>query len=120
MDNINNDKINMMHFRKWTEGKNPFLAAMSLMIAGFSKECFELFNSVRKGKRIDGDVPTQADVPMVTIQRILRDKNLTTTELYIRGLEPVRPALEVLSNRNSRPTFTTTIQTPQKQKSEAM
>ncbi|HUN55785.1 MAG TPA: hypothetical protein VMU29_11575 [Smithella sp.] len=47
----------MKHFRKWAEGKNPFLTAMSLIIAGFSKECFELFNSVRKGKRIEGDIP---------------------------------------------------------------
>jgi integrase len=65
--------------------------------------CFLLFESIEKEKRIEGDIPTQADVPMVTIQRILRHKNLTTTERYIRGLEPVRPALEVLSNRNSRP-----------------
>jgi len=54
-------------------------------------------------RHLTASMLAQADVPMVTIQRILRHKNLTTTERYIRGLEPVRPALEVLSNRNSRP-----------------
>jgi hypothetical protein len=57
MDTINKDKTKMKHFRKWTEGKNPFLAAIALTIAGFSEECFELFESVRKGKRIEGDIP---------------------------------------------------------------
>ena len=54
---MKHDQVKMKHFRKWTEDKNPFLATMSLMIAGFSNECFELFNSVRKGKRIEGDIP---------------------------------------------------------------
>ncbi len=61
-------------------------------------------------RHLTASILARADVPMVTIQRILRHKNLTTTERYIRGLEPVRPALEILSNRNSRPTFTTTNQ----------
>jgi len=39
---------------------------------------------------LTASILAQADVPMVTIQRILRHKNLTTTERYIRGLEPVR------------------------------
>jgi hypothetical protein len=47
----------MKHFRKWAEDKNPFLAATALTIASFSQECFELFESVRKGKRIEGDIP---------------------------------------------------------------
>ena len=47
----------MKHFRKWAEDKNPFLAVTALMIAGFSKECFKLFELVRKGKRIEGDIP---------------------------------------------------------------
>lgn len=54
---MKHDQVKMKHFRKWTEDKNPFLATMSLMIAGFSNECFELFNSVRKGKRIEDDIP---------------------------------------------------------------
>jgi transposase len=53
-------------------------------------------------------------------QRILSHKQLTTTERHIRGLEPVRPALEILSNRNSRPKVPTFIQLPQTKKSEAM
>lgn len=47
----------MKHFKKWVKDKNPFLAVMSLTIAGFSKECFELFESIRKGKRLEGDLP---------------------------------------------------------------
>ena len=58
--------------------------------------------------------------PIVTIQRILGHKQLTTTERYIRGLEPVKPALEILSNRDLRPKVPTTIQISQKQKSEVM
>lgn len=57
MDTMNKDNKEMKHFRKWAEGKNPFLAVIALTIAGFSKDCFELFESVRKGKRIEGDIP---------------------------------------------------------------
>jgi len=71
-------------------------------------------------RHLTASILAQADVSMVTIQRILRHKNLTTTERYIRGLEPVRPALEVLSNRNSRPTFTTMNQTLKTRESEAV
>jgi len=71
-------------------------------------------------RHLTASILAQEDVPMVTIQRILRHKNLTTTERYIRGLEPVRPALEVLSNRNSRPTFTTINQTLKPKESEAV
>ena len=71
-------------------------------------------------RHLTASILAQADVPMVTIQRILRHKNLTTTERYIRGLEPVRPALEILSYRNSRPTFTTMNQTIKNKKSEAV
>jgi len=71
-------------------------------------------------RHLTASILAQEDVPMVTIQRILRHKQLTTTERYIRGLEPVRPALEILSKRNSRPAVTTIIQLPQKKESEAM
>jgi len=71
-------------------------------------------------RHLTASILAQADVPMVTIQRILRHKNLTTTERYIRGLEPVRPALEILSNRNSRPPFTTMNQSLKTKESEAM
>ena len=70
-------------------------------------------------RHLTASILAQEDVPMVTIQRILRHKQLTTTERYIRGLEPVRPALEILSNRNSRPKVTTIVQLPQNKKSEA-
>ena len=71
-------------------------------------------------RHLTASILAQADVPMVTIQRILRHKNLTTTERYIRGLEPVRPALEILSNRNSRPPFTTTSQSLKTKESQAV
>lgn len=58
------------------------------------------FHAIR---HLTASILAQANVPMVTIQSILRHKNLLTTERYIRGLEPVRPALEVLSGRHSRP-----------------
>jgi integrase len=54
-------------------------------------------------RHLTASILAQANVPIVTVQRILRHKNFTTMKRYIRGLEPVRPALEVLSNRNSRP-----------------
>ena len=64
------------------------------------------FHAIR---HLTASILAQADVPMVTIQRILRHKNLMTTERYIRGLEPVKPALEILSRRNSRPNAPTTV-----------
>lgn len=51
------NQIKMKHFRKWAEGKNPFLAAIALTIVGFSKICSEISESARKGKRIEGDIP---------------------------------------------------------------
>ena len=57
MVTMKKDIREMKHFRKWAEDKNPFLAATALTIAGFSQECFELFESVRKGNRIEGDIP---------------------------------------------------------------
>lgn len=51
------DQVKMKHFRKWAEGKNKFLAGLALNIVGFSKPCFKLFESVRKVKRIEGDIP---------------------------------------------------------------
>ncbi len=65
------------------------------------------FHAIR---HLTASILAQEDVPMVTIQRILRHKNLMTTERYIRGLEPVRPALEILSRRNSRPNVPTWTQ----------
>jgi hypothetical protein len=54
---MESDQVKMKHFRKWAEGKNPFLAPMALKIAGYSKRCFELSESVRNEKRIEGDIP---------------------------------------------------------------
>jgi hypothetical protein len=54
---MESDQVKMKHFRKWAEGKNPSLAAIALTITGFSKVSFEVFESVRKGKRMEGDIP---------------------------------------------------------------
>lgn len=71
-------------------------------------------------RHLTASILAQADVPMVTIQKILRHKNLLTTERYIRGLEPVRPALEILSRRNLRPKVPTVIHLTQNKISEAL
>jgi integrase len=71
-------------------------------------------------RHLTASILAQEDVPMVTIQRILRHKNLTTTEKYIRGLEPVRPALQILSYRNSRPKVPTTGEVVSVKKLEAV
>lgn len=71
-------------------------------------------------RHLTASILAQEDVPMVTIQRILRHKQLTTTERYIRGLEPVRPALQILSGRNSRPKVPTIDQLQQNRKLEVM
>lgn len=54
---MGSDQVKMKHFRKWAEGKNPLLASIALTITGFSKVCSEISESVRKGKRIEGDIP---------------------------------------------------------------
>lgn len=54
-------------------------------------------------RHLTASILAKNDVPMVMIQKILRHKNLATTERYVRGLEPVRPYLEVLQGgSNSR------------------
>ena len=54
---MNKDNKEMKHFRKWAEGKHPFLAATALTSVGFSKVCCEISESVQTGKRIEGDIP---------------------------------------------------------------
>ncbi len=64
------------------------------------------FHAIR---HLTASLLAQASIPMITIQGILRHKNLATTERYVRGLEPLRPALEILSKRNSRPEVPTSV-----------
>jgi hypothetical protein len=47
----------MKNFRKWAEGKNPFLAGVALKIAGFSETCFKMSELLREEKRIEGYIP---------------------------------------------------------------
>ena len=51
------------------------------------------FHAIR---HLTASILAKANVPMIDIQTILRHKNLSTTERYIRRLETVRPALSVL------------------------
>ena len=51
------------------------------------------FHAIR---HLTASILARSGVPMVQIQAILRHKNLSTTERYIRGLESVRSALDSL------------------------
>ncbi len=55
-------------------------------------------------RHLTASILASRDVPMVTIQAILRHKKLATTERYVRGLAPVRPALEILRGGTNRST----------------
>ncbi len=48
-------------------------------------------------RHLSASILAQNNVPMIAIQQILRHKKLSTTERYVRGLEPVRVHLQVLS-----------------------
>lgn len=54
-------------------------------------------------RHLTASILAQNNVPMVVIQQVLRHKRLATTERYVRGLEPVRPHLEVLKRTRSVP-----------------
>lgn len=47
-------------------------------------------------RHLTASILAKAGVPMIDIQTILRHKNLSTTERYIRRLDSVRPALKSL------------------------
>lgn len=47
---------NMKYFRKWSEGRNPFLAAMYFLIASFATEAYEMIRFQKNGKRLEGDI----------------------------------------------------------------
>lgn len=57
-------------------------------------------------RHLTASILAQNNVPMIAIQQILRHKKLSTTERYVRGLEPVRPHLQILSGglRRNQPT----------------
>ena len=50
-------------------------------------------------RHLTASILAQAGVSMIDIQTILRHKNLSTTEKYIRRLDSLRPALRVLPSR---------------------
>lgn len=53
---VNTDK-KMKHYRKWAKDKNPFLAPIYLEFAASSEYIYKMINAVKKGKRIEGDLP---------------------------------------------------------------
>jgi len=53
-------------------------------------------------RHLTASLLAQAGVPLIQIQAILRHKNLTTTERYIKRLADLKPALQILSNKKSR------------------
>lgn len=52
----NKETREMKHFRAWAEGRNPFIVIFALQIAGFAKDYLELSESIKKDKRLEGDV----------------------------------------------------------------
>lgn len=67
-----------------------------------------------------GTVLAHENVPMKVIQDLLRHKNLSTTERYVRGLTSIRPYLKVFEGgrkdkeHQNNPTSSPTSKTPQK------
>lgn len=59
-------------------------------------------------RHLSASILGDCDVPAVIIKKILRHKNLQTTERYIKPLGDARSALENLSKRYSRPNVPTT------------
>ena len=53
---MKNMKSDMKNIREWAEDKDPFIVVMSLSIAGFANEFYDLSKSVHKGKRLEGDI----------------------------------------------------------------
>ncbi len=61
---------------------------------------------------LTASILAKAGTPMIDIQTILRHKNLSTTERYIKRLDSVRPALKALPGLKQKNHLTTT-RTPQ-------
>ena len=56
-------------------------------------------------RHLTASILAKANVPMVQIQAILRHRNLSTTEKYIKRLDGLKPALQLLSLKNKKPSF---------------
>ena len=52
-------------------------------------------------RHLTASILIAADVPLIHIQKILRHKNLTTTEKYTHQLKSLRPSLSVIPGRKS-------------------
>ncbi|QLA16727.1 tyrosine-type recombinase/integrase [Desulfolutivibrio sulfoxidireducens] len=65
--------------------------------AGVRKFCWHAI------RHLSASILIQNQVPLPTIQKILRHKNLTTTQGYIHELDNARDLMEVLSRTNKSP-----------------
>ncbi len=59
-------------------------------------------------RHLTASILAKAGTPMIDIQTILRHKNLSTTERYIRRLDSIRPALDALPGLKQKNHQTTT------------
>jgi hypothetical protein len=53
---IKPNAIKMTYFSEWAKDKNPLFATIALIIASSVEDCYELFDSVKEGKLIEGYV----------------------------------------------------------------
>ncbi len=63
-------------------------------------------------RHLTASILAKAGTPMIEIQTILKHKNLSTTERYIKRLDSVRPALKALPGLKQK-NHQTTTRTPQ-------
>ena len=61
---MSTDKAEMRNFEKWAKDKNPLFAEIALIIATSAKDCCELLEELKVGKRIEGDVQTKKGATM--------------------------------------------------------
>ena len=61
---MRSDKVEIRNFEKWTKDKNPLFAEFALIIATSAKDCYKLFEELKVGKRIEGDVQTKKGAAM--------------------------------------------------------
>ncbi len=64
-------------------------------------------------RHLTASILAQSNVPMVQIQAILRHKSLSTTEKYIKRLDGLKPALQLLS-RNKKPSSEPSLRNSEK------
>ncbi len=77
------------------ETKQPYLYRLHWM-QSLCKRAGVKYFGVHGVRHLTASILAKGGVAMIDIQTILRHKNLSTTERYIRRIESLRPALHVL------------------------